>query len=97
MFAKTDNCPAEDWLKQLTSRDRDWYAQQVLKKAWSEPFTTKCDFARTQATIVGMLAEQNYITLKDLHGNYGSKWHITADGMAFLNELLIEDSKDEEE
>jgi hypothetical protein len=59
----------------------------LLYRAWSEPFTTKSDFAREYADLIGMAASDGLITTRQATGLYGNKWLITAPGLKTLDLL----------
>jgi hypothetical protein len=58
----------------------------VLHRAWSSPFTTRSDFARTNPEAVAVAACLGLITVK--HHNtlneWGRTWRITAAGLHLL-------------
>ena len=56
----------------------------VVGAAWRSPFTTKCDFARSEATYVGIGASWGWLTLWD-GAHYGTQWRATAEGLRQLD------------
>lgn len=60
---------------------------EVLKAAWTNPFTTKSDFARAAADLIGMAASDGFITTKIATGLYGRQWLITEAGLRHLKVL----------
>ncbi len=60
---------------------------EVLRRSWLEPFTTKSDYARLHADVVGMAASDGYLTTKIATGVYGHSWQITATGIDHLTRL----------
>ncbi len=69
----------------------------VLHRAWSDPFTTKSDFARENADMVAELGFSQLITTLDAHG-FGPIWKITPLGLEVLwNFLDLEDDDDDTE
>ncbi len=61
--------------------------QNILDHAWRQPFTTKCDFARTHADLVAVAASDGFITTRIAAGLYGNRWQITAPGLRHLEAL----------
>jgi hypothetical protein len=62
----------------------------VLKRAWTKPFSTKSDFARTNADIIALAASDGLITTRVATGMYGREWLVTAAGLKRLRALLAE-------
>jgi hypothetical protein len=62
----------------------------VLKHAWTKPFSTKSDFARANADHIAMAASDGLITTKQAAGLYGREWLITAVGLKHLKSLIAE-------
>lgn len=60
---------------------------QVLLQAWRSPFTTKSDFARSEAPLVALCACAGLLTTTthDPQEPWGPYWRVTAKGL-----LLIE-------
>lgn len=56
----------------------------VLFMAWKNPFTTKSDYARCWADLVGMAASDGFITTRLATGLYGNKWMVTARGLRYM-------------
>lgn len=48
--------------------------------------TTKSDYARANAGYIAMAAHLGLITTLHLDGCYGNTWHVTSDGLAYLEE-----------
>lgn len=61
----------------------------VLHRAWSSPFTTRSDFARTHAEPVAVAACQGLLTVKhhDTLNEWGRTWRITAAGLHLLENV----------
>lgn len=59
----------------------------VLEKAWSSPFRTQSDFARSHADYVAMAASEGLITTRGINGSYTKDWRITQKGLAYLETL----------
>lgn len=60
---------------------------EVLAQAWHAPFTTKSDFARANADVIGMAASDGMITTRIATGLYGRDWRITEAGIRHLHLL----------
>lgn len=58
----------------------------VLHRAWSSPFTTRSDFARTNPEAVAMAACLGLITVKHHQtlNEWGKTWRISAHGLQLL-------------
>lgn len=59
---------------------------EVLRRAWCEPPTVSCDFARRHAPYIAMAACKGLITTRISSAVYGRRWLITAAGMRMINE-----------
>lgn len=57
---------------------------ELVEKAWKQPFTTRCDYARTNAELVAAASCEGFITVKNPNGTYMRRWHVTAKGLAFI-------------
>jgi hypothetical protein len=57
-------------------------------RAWKHPFTTKSDFAREAANLIGMGASDGFLTTRIATGMYGSRWQITPVGLKHLWRLI---------
>ena len=64
----------------------------VLWKAWREGFSTKSDFARKMANEVAVAASLGLISTKISGNKFGTKWHITKQGLETYNECYQHDS-----
>jgi len=89
-FDNNNRSIEENWLRHLGKKRREDNVLETLMRAWEHPFTTKSDFARHQATIVGMLAEEGFITLRKTSGHFGATWRITADGLEMIGQIKDE-------
>lgn len=58
----------------------------VLDRAWRSGFSTKSDFARTNANEVAVAASQGLITTHLKGNTFGTTWLITREGLSVLNE-----------
>ena len=58
----------------------------VLERAWRDPFTTKSDFARSEAPLIALAASEGLVTSKtfDPQEPWGSCWRITARGLRLI-------------
>lgn len=56
----------------------------VLRRSWTEPFTTRSDFARTHADSVAACASLGYITTRLSVAHFGRCWVITPAGLSHL-------------
>lgn len=56
---------------------------QVLHGAWSSPFTTRSNFAREHPEHIARASCLGFISTKQPAG-WGTRWHITAAGLRFL-------------
>lgn len=56
---------------------------QLLMEAWAAPFTTKSDFARAHATLIGLAASEGWITTRKTlrPKTYGNVWRVTPKGL----------------
>lgn len=45
------------------------------------PITTKSDYARLHADILAMLACEGMVTTREIGGDYGNRWRLTAKGL----------------
>jgi hypothetical protein len=54
----------------------------VLRRAWVNPFSTKSDFARQHANLVALAASRGYLTTRLDRENYGTRWLVTPDGLS---------------
>ena len=59
---------------------------EVLFKAWREGFSTKSDFARYRANEVAVCASLGLISTRVRGEVFGTKWHITKQGLEAYNE-----------
>lgn len=58
---------------------------EVIALAWSDGFSTRSDFARTNAEAVAEAACRGLITtLNVLTGNHGKQWLVTPEGCQTL-------------
>lgn len=61
---------------------------EVLRKAWIEPFTTRCDFARGHAEVLAVAAHLRYVTTLTEPtydgARFGNVWRITPKGLDAL-------------
>lgn len=55
--------------------------------AWKNPFTTKSDYARIWADMVGMAVSDGFITTRLATGLYDNRWKITARGLRYMETL----------
>lgn len=60
----------------------------VIGRAWSEPFTTRSDYARAHADVVAMAACDGYITTRVAAGLYDNRWKVTAKGLSHLYHMM---------
>lgn len=77
------NSKLHDYLNSLHDVAKDEALLEVVALAWEEPFTTKSDFARKEATFVAMAIEEGFITLKDEGLEYTTRFRITTKGIQF--------------
>jgi hypothetical protein len=63
--------------------DRSFFAD-VLHLAWSQPFSTKSDFARAYADEIAEAACRGLITTRTEAGEWGRYWRITPAGAAII-------------
>lgn len=57
---------------------------EVIERAWAHPFTTRCNFARNNAELVGIAASEGLITLRHPLGTYFRRWRVTPKGLTYL-------------
>ena len=61
---------------------------EVLLRAYQSPFTTRSEFARTNAEWVAVCACQGFISTSIVGDEeFGRVWHITVMGLMRLREL----------
>ena len=60
---------------------------EVLTRTRVKPFTTKSDFARKAATIIGLCASDGLITTRIDESTVSNTWIVTQEGMAALEEI----------
>jgi hypothetical protein len=61
---------------------------EVLLRAYQSPFTTRSDFARTNAEYIAVCACQGFISTNIVGDEeFGRVWHITVMGLLHLREL----------
>ncbi len=61
---------------------------EVLNRAYQAPFTTRSDFARTNAEWVAVCACQGFISTSIVGDEeFGRVWHITVMGLLHLRQL----------
>jgi hypothetical protein len=61
---------------------------EVLLRAYQSPFTTRSEFARTNAEWVAVCACQGFISTSIVGDEeFGRVWHITVMGLIHLREL----------
>ena len=60
----------------------------TVEKARAMPFTTKSEFARYAANEIALAASEGLISTRLDNGVFCNRWMITADGLAFLEEML---------
>ena len=59
--------------------------QDVLLRAWTEPFFVSSDFARYNALVVALCASMGMITVVEPTGlRFGRTWHATPWGIHFM-------------
>ena len=58
----------------------------VLHRAWSKPFLTRSDFARTHTDEVAICACLGLLTIRHDQTTWGRAWRITAAGLILLEE-----------
>lgn len=58
--------------------------EEVLRRAYVDPFTTKSDFARANASHVAAAACDGLISTKITANAYGHKWQITPLGLSYF-------------
>ena len=58
----------------------------VIFRAWTSPFTTKSDYARTHATHVATAASSGFITTELNTNIHSNLWVVTQKGLEYLNE-----------
>ena len=63
----------------------------VLWKAWRSGFSTKSDFARAMANEVAVAASLGLISTRISGHKFGTKWHITKQGLETYNECYQQD------
>lgn len=63
--------------------------QQVLRQAWLEPFSTRSNFARTNAEEIAIAACQHLLTVRHDPLTWGRIWRITAAGLLLLEQNPI--------
>jgi hypothetical protein len=62
---------------------------EVVSRAWADGFTTRSDFARSNAEAVAEAACRGLITtLNVVTGAYGKRWLVTPTGCALLFEEM---------
>jgi hypothetical protein len=54
----------------------------ILRRAWVNPFSTKSDYARLHANLIALAASRGYITTRLNRESYGTRWLITPGGLA---------------
>ena len=69
---------------------------RVLRRAWKSPFTTRSDFARTNAEEIAIAACQDLLTVRHNIETWGRTWRITATGLSLLErqDTFLEQSHD---
>jgi len=61
---------------------------EVLRRAYQSPFTTRSEFARTNAEWIAVCACQGFISTSIVGDDeFGRVWHITVMGLMHLREL----------
>ena len=56
----------------------------TLKRARTNPFTTKSDYARYGADIIALCASEGLISTKVNEDSFGNRWMITEDGIMWM-------------
>lgn len=56
----------------------------MIHFAWVQPFTTKSDFAKTEADWIATAASLGFITTISGHFEMGRKWLPTPEGLALI-------------
>jgi hypothetical protein len=54
----------------------------ILRRAWVNPFSTKSDFAREHANLVALAASRGYLTTRLNRETYGTRRLVTPDGLS---------------
>lgn len=63
--------------------------KDVLDEAWQGNFTTKSDFARTEADWIALAASFGYITVLASEETWTRYWMITEEGLGILQDLNV--------
>lgn len=54
----------------------------ILWEAWANPFTSKSNFAKEHATLIGVLASEGLLTLRHAPwGTFRNVWRVTPEGL----------------
>ena len=56
----------------------------TLDRARQSPFTTKSEFARYAADVIGICASEGLISTKLSEETYGKRWLMTEDGLIWM-------------
>jgi hypothetical protein len=62
---------------------------EVIRKAWMAPFSTKSNYAREHANEVAVAASLGFISTKIDNNTHTNKWLVTVEGLARLHGVKI--------
>lgn len=66
---------------------------KVISHAYTNPFTTRSDFARTNAELIAVCACEGFISTRTVGTEqFGRRWHITVMGLIRLRETEEKDN-----
>lgn len=74
-------------MENLTLEAHGQKLTEVLKRAYQSPFTTRSDYARTNAEYIAVCAVKGFISTSMVGDEeFGRVWHITVMGLMHLRE-----------